>query len=210
MLFRSLPAIWELLGLADYETAPPEAIDTIFTNADAAAYWTSTTADWNTSFRWIVGFGDGSAGAVLNTNPSFFRCVRKNQLAGPDLYDHLDGTILNKTNGLVWQQEEGGTMDWEAALSYCENLELAQRDDWRLPNVKELQSLIDHTANTPALDTVFFPGVNSAEYWTSTTSEAVTARAWIVNFSTGLVSESGGNNGDKVNSNYVRCVRAGQ
>jgi len=46
----------------------------------------------------------------------------------------------------MWQQSDDGQMrDWESALSYAENLELGGFDNWRLPNAKELQSVLDYT-----------------------------------------------------------------
>ena len=51
-------------------------------------------------------------------------------------------------------------MDWENSLSYAENLELAGYDDWRLPNAKELQSIVDYNrsisaTNSAAIDPIF-------------------------------------------------------
>lgn len=59
----------------------------------------------------------------------------------------------------MWQQGEGGRMTWEAALTHCENLDLADHNDWRLPNRNELQSLSDYQGFRPAIDSTAFPGV---------------------------------------------------
>jgi len=91
---------------------------------------------------------------------------------------------LNIATGLMWQQaDDGQSRDWEEALSYAENLELANHSDWRLPNAKELQSIVDYTRSpqttqSPAIDPIFAtteindPDGNSGQYpffWTSTT-----------------------------------------
>jgi hypothetical protein len=61
----------------------------------------------------------------------------------------------------MWQQEDdGNTYDWESALNYAENLTLGSYDDWRLPNAKELHSIVDYnrspsTTTSPAIDPMF-------------------------------------------------------
>ena len=75
--------------------------------------------------------------------------------------DNGDGTISDLATGLMWQKADSGNgMDWENSLSYAENLELAGYDDWRLPNAKELQSIVDYNrsisaTNSAAIDPIF-------------------------------------------------------
>jgi hypothetical protein len=126
-------------------------------------------------------------------------------LAEADLVDNEDGTVTDTATGLTWQQAEGGAMTWEAALTYCENLELAGHDDWRLPNRNELQSIADYEKIDPAVDAVCFPGALSSAYWSSTTYTVVTDCAWGVDISDGNVFFYG-----KSSSYYVRAVRGGQ
>jgi hypothetical protein len=83
------------------------------------------------------------------------------------MLDNVDGTVTDKETGLMWQQGETGAMTWKAALSYCENLQLADYDDWRLPSRNELQSIVDYQA-VPAINKEAFPGAISGEYWSST------------------------------------------
>ena len=78
-----------------------------------------------------------------------------------DFSDNGDGTISDEATGLMWMQDDSdGTLDWEEALSYCETLELAGHDDWKLPNAKQLQSLVDYSrspghTNSAAIDPIF-------------------------------------------------------
>lgn len=110
--------------------------------------------------------------------------VRGNASYGSnDFADNGDGTVTDLATGLMWQQADSGTgLTWQAALAYAENLPLAGWQDWRLPNAKELQSLVDYTrapgiTASAAIDPVFSCTTITNEagqadfpwYWTSTT-----------------------------------------
>jgi hypothetical protein len=66
------------------------------------------------------------------------------------------------------QADSGSTFNWEGALSYCENLDAAGYDDWRLPDAKELQSIVDYT-RIPAIDPIFSLTESESWFWTGTT-----------------------------------------
>ncbi len=93
--------------------------------------------------------------------------------------DNGDGTVTDRATGLTWQQGDSGRdLDWAGALAYAESLELAGYDDWRLPNAKELQSIVDYTRaptaedparRGPAIDPVFSLTETESWYWTGTT-----------------------------------------
>ncbi len=121
-----------------------------------------------------------------STTPStmYFRMVRGNAAYGKNrFFDNGDGTITDSATGLMWQKaDDGKVRDWKSALSYAENLQLANYSDWRLPDAKELQSIIDYTkcpdlTNSPAIDTAYFKTseildpngkTNYPYFWTST------------------------------------------
>ena len=115
-------------------------------------------------------------------NTMYFRMVRGNTDYGINNFvDNGDGSISDLATGLMWQQaDDGTTRNWEEALEYCENLNHAGYSDWRLPNAKELHSIIDYTrcpdvTNSPAIDPLFsctsFNNPNGdpnyGYYWTS-------------------------------------------
>ena len=117
--------------------------------------------------------------------------------------DNEDGTVYDDVTELQWQQEDDRkTRTWEKSLEYCEALSLAGHTDWRLPNIRELASLVDERRYDPAASTVFFPTTRSARYWSSTTYDKNNAQAWFVFFSGG-----GSNFTTKPQAMYVRCVR---
>lgn len=116
---------------------------------------------------------------------TFYVCyVRGNTSYGDNNFiDNGNGTITDKATGLMWQQGDSSSgMNWQGGLAYAENLELAGFDDWRLPNAKELQSIIDYarsvsTTSSAAIDPVFDctaiidegGSTNYPFYWTGTT-----------------------------------------
>lgn len=87
-------------------------------------------------------------------NKMYFRFVRGNPEYGINKFvDNGDGTITDLATGLMWQKADSGMgMDWQDALEYAENLELAGYSDWRLPNAKELQSIVDYSRSPMATD----------------------------------------------------------
>jgi hypothetical protein len=125
--------------------------------------------------------------------------------------DNQDGTVTDTCTGLMWQKatadkDGNGTIDdsdrmpWQNALQYCESLEFAGHSDWRLPNVRELQSIVDYGRYSPSSDPIF--GAESGWYWSSSTYVSLPSYAWFVGFYDGLVFS-----GDKDYGGFVRAVR---
>jgi len=113
--------------------------------------------------------------------------------------------VKDSVTKLEWQDDAvGDEMQWQEAIEYCESLELGGYDDWRLPNINELKTIIDRSRYNPAIVLVF-ENTSSYDYWSSTTYEDGHDVAWNVNFYVGYVYGS-----SKDDDRYVRCVRAGQ
>ena len=202
-----LPAIMELLSIVDYGVHPGPTINaTFFPNTYADWYWSSTTYADDTTTMWDVGF-DG--GEYYNDNTAtindYVRCVRGGQNSA-SFIDNGNGTVTDSGSGLMWQKEEGSSRTWTDALSYCNGLSLGGFSDWRLPNIKELASLVDFTSYSPAINTTFFPNAQSDLYLSSTTTAFATNSPQDVSFFDGLFD---GVNPKSQNEN-VRCVRGGQ
>ena len=71
--------------------------------------------------------------------------------------DNGDGTVTDNVTGLMWQQTPADYgMSWQEAADYCESLQLAGYDDWRMPTTKELFSISDFSQGWPYLDTTYF------------------------------------------------------
>ncbi len=110
--------------------------------------------------------------------------VRGNPAYGKNRFkDNRDGTVTDEATGLTWQRADSAKgMSWKEALAYAEALVLGGKSDWRLPDAKELQSIVDYsrapdTTGTAAIDPLFgcTPITNEAGqkdfacYWTGTT-----------------------------------------
>jgi len=119
--------------------------------------------------------------------------------------DATTGIVSDSATGLQWQDDEvGDEATWEDAIDRCETLTLGGYNDWRLPNINELKSIIDRSKVDPAIKDGF-ENVSSCNYWSSTTSDEYRHGAWRVVFSDGRVYFY-----DKDSNYYVRCVRAGE
>jgi hypothetical protein len=175
-------------------------------------YWTSTdfTDPAIPNFVWLVHFSVGYTNNSGNKSSGNFyvRAVRGEQTSN-SFFDNGDGTVTDHNTGLMWQQDTApGTYNWQQALSYCENLTLADYNDWRLPDVNELQSLVEYSRLNPAIDPVFSNTVSTLSfgYWSSTSTPFYPEYAWCVYFYDGLV----GDDPKAWTGWYVRAVRAGQ
>lgn len=114
--------------------------------------------------------------------------------------------VTDGTTKLEWQDDAvSSTLGWASAIDYCENLTLDTHSDWRLPNIKELTSIVDDTKSHPSIDNTVFQNTPSGHYWSSTTTAGNSSSMWYVDFNYG---HQLGN--DKSAFYNVRCVRAGQ
>ncbi len=96
------------------------------------------------------------------------RCVRGPEYGINDFVDNEDGTVSDLATGLMWQKaDDGKGRNWPNALSYAEKLELAGYDDWRLPNQKELHSIVDYRF-IPAINPIFHMKDPKGWFWSST------------------------------------------
>lgn len=131
-----------------------------------------------------VNFADGRIKGYPITDPRtrsphklYVRYVRGNPAYGKnDFHDNADGTVTDRATSLMWSKADSGKgMNWQQALAWVQSLNTANylgHNDWRLPNAKEMQSLMDYS-RVPAIDPVFqITQLADGEYpffWTSTT-----------------------------------------
>ena len=143
--------------------------------------WSATLRPDQASTAYFFNFLDGhikSSNIDRSTQTHFYRCVRgASGVFENELVKNGDGTVTDNATGLVWQgaaATSGGKsrFTWQEALAVCEGLTLGGKSDWRLPDIKELQSIVDYTQADTSLDTrVFTSGVTSGTsgfFWSST------------------------------------------
>jgi hypothetical protein len=130
--------------------------------------------------------------------------------------DNLDDTVTDTCTGLMWQQDPANTdgiagvddddkLSWCAALSYCENLTFATHTDWRLPNVREIQSIVDYSGlQTVGVFAPFGQVGQSPEWYWSSTSRANNVNVWRVIFT----GAPGVSSSSRATPNLVRAVRS--
>lgn len=116
--------------------------------------------------------------------------------------------VTDKVTGLVWQRQvTGQTLRWEEAKTYCKDLRLDNKSDWRLPTLIELSSIIKDTTMFPAVDTAAFPSIseewNNYYLWSRTGVADANDRAWRIDVARG--SEDSENK--YTNSFAALCVR---
>lgn len=210
-----LPTAHELFGLNSYDNVNPALNTTIFTKTTAEYWWTSDTRADDANSVWVVNAGGGvgahpksetlSAGGSKRFHTRAVRVPVAVSLPSVHFKDNGDNTVTDNYTGLVWQKTQSpNTLTWEEALNYATSLSLAGKSDWRVPNVKELQSLNDEKLLRPSFNKSFFPNMISGNFWSSTTQVNSTNRAWDLNIDYGIVSYN-----DKTIRENVICVRGG-
>jgi hypothetical protein len=166
---------------------------------------TGQTGCWNASGTPISCAGTGQDGEF-----------QKGVSVSPRFTDNADGTVKDNLTGMIWLKNANcfGVQTWTNALSNSNTLASGScgltdgsvAGAWRLPNVKELQSLIDFGNSSPALPGGHpFSGVQSGSYSSSTTPASSLSFAWFVNLIAGSASFH-----SKANSDFVWPVRGGQ
>ncbi|MFG0249523.1 MAG: DUF1566 domain-containing protein [Phycisphaeraceae bacterium JB051] len=197
-----LPTIKELYSLIDFNGSvtrrnPTPYIDTKYFNFEwgnatnknariidaqyisATEYVGTTMGNQPTVFG--VNFADGRIKGYPHRHFSrYVRYVRGNPEYGKNKFvDNSDGTISDQATGLMWTRADSQqAMNWASALKYAQTNKTAGYSDWRLPNSKELQSLVDYTRapqasdaskRTAAIDPIFDITKAESYFWTSTT-----------------------------------------
>ncbi|MBL8018120.1 MAG: DUF1566 domain-containing protein [Leptospirales bacterium] len=226
-----LPSAREMALLPVYDVSVPNMNTENFPNHPIGAnayYWTSTIIT-NTPTNSLLmdlrkGFFASQSNAIA-TN-TYVRCVAGNSSAAPAssfTVATVNGSniVNDSSTGLSWMQcvlKAGGVadntsncagpspanIDHANAISYCEGMNYAGFSDWRLPSIRELNSIVDATqATSPVIDTTAFVGSPTGTYWTSTIDVAGPLDAFTVDFADG---SSGIINRTAVIGD-VRCVR---
>src|ERR1035437_6454677 len=116
--------------------------------------------------------------------------------------DNLDGTVTHTRTGLMWQQcalglsgptcstGSAASMRWSAALTAAVADRTAGYSDWRLPNVKELESIVENKCYGPSINASVFPNTPVSSFLSASSYPYTSSGAWYVSFSVGYASIS--------------------
>jgi hypothetical protein len=121
--------------------------------------------------------------------------------AYPGRYVIKPGVVTDTKTKLIWQQEAAPSpYTWNEAKTYCSTLTLNGLE-WRLPGVKELETLVDESRVNPAIDRTAFPNTTAQFYWTASLVTSFEGNGWTVDFTRG-----GDNFFPITSTQLVRCV----
>jgi len=129
-----------------------------------------------------------------------------------------DGSVVDQVTGLMWRKCPEGlsgencelgelvTLTWAGALQYAPKINdgagFAGYHDWRLPNIRELSTIVDLQCANPAINTDVFPSTPVSHAWTSSPYHFYTHYSWYVDFSSGAPTYD-----ERISQKSVRLVR---
>lgn len=198
-----LPSRIELVSIVDYDQSNP-SIDVIhFTSTPAVWFWASTPAvEVQPSAAWGVSFDYGYTYSNSVTLLGDVRCVRSSWTAVSVPVEQYvvtssNNTVYDTKTKLTWRQTVPVALYALAdAKIYCSGLGTG----WRLPTVKELESIVDDSQSNPSIDSTVFPSTPSNYFWSMTNAGSPVV-PWLVDFSNGWTGSN------IPNANNVRCVQ---
>lgn len=218
-----MPTRSELLGLVQYGLTTGPVVDpTWFGDSGNAIFWSSEVVSENTANAWQVDMRavGGYTPATARTANYAVRLVRGSGATGTRFSyatvaygsDAANNVVADAWTGLQWRRcEEGRVWDgttctgFFSAHTHEEALAHAKlQTGWRLPNVKELNSLMDLSRSSGTrMDPTAFPGASATYIWTSTPYVRGSSNVFALTFSSGTVLAL-----DRANSMAIRLVRA--
>jgi alpha-tubulin suppressor-like RCC1 family protein len=201
-----LPTMKELISLANFGKAGPPINTSYFPKTKSVLYWSCNYKASSVKNALGVTFGFGSCWFTSKSSSYYVRAVRSKKCRSFEKFvinDHE--TVTDTFTGLMWQKESSlNGMNWQRAIEHGKALSISDYNDWRLPTIKELFTIVDFL-RYPAINKNIFDGHLPAFYWSSTPTANNIDPAWVIDF------EHGNNyNHHKSVSYYVRVVRGGQ
>jgi len=176
-------------------------------NSGMNCYGVWRLPDTGQTMHYSTAAGDDSNYRPLDVQPSYTVYYGGIETSSYTV-DNITGLmwVTNPKDISAGQYVSSGTYIWEDAIAKCEGLSYAGYADWRLPNIKELESIIDYSRTSPSINAAYFLNTASSYYLSSTTYVQNTGFDWCVNFVYGNVT----NCGKTSTGYYVRCVRGGR
>lgn len=200
-----VPTVVELITIANNNRHNPAFITTHFPNGKSQSYWTSLPVAGNSANAWTINFYSGIGNSKAKTMNFQVRLVSGDYTANDTSTSRYlvngDGTATDLVTGLMWKQCPEGlsgddcsagtpaTLVWGGSMKAARDSTFAGHSDWRLPNMKEFQSIVAFDKYNPAINTEVFPNPGAVlNFWTSTprTLTSPVNQSWRINFAIGL------------------------
>ncbi|CAK0768082.1 hypothetical protein CCP3SC5AM1_540008 [Gammaproteobacteria bacterium] len=221
-----LPTIRELLTITDMTRHSPAIDAATFPNTPLDWFWSVSPVAGYSSLAWSVYFDSGDDTWGNRQSSRVLRLVRaglmnasllNNARSNTDYFDNQDGTVKHIPTCLEWkrcpeEQSWNGTTctgtltnyKWDTASALTRNF--AGHNDWHLPTLDELRSLVDYTIPYPGptINQLFFPVTPATNFWSKSPMSDNSASAWSIDFING-----DDNWGDKSHESAVRLMRTG-
>lgn len=210
-----LPSAIEAYSVLNHQNSNPALDITYFTKNDAAYWWTGDVQKNDPNKIWVTNAGGGignhpktetiSAGG----NKKFHVRAVRNMMAPETILQRFEKKenemVFDNLTNLFWIALPNNVpVSWEGALTYADSTAISGYNDWRVPNIKELQSLQDVRLVQPCIDASFFPDIGLRKYWSSTSLPNQTSKAWFMDTHYGITSHD-----EKSTPNYLMLVRGG-
>jgi hypothetical protein len=194
-----VPEQRELVTIGDFTRSNPSFALPLA--GENSLYWSATPYVGYSGQAWYVKFLYGTSEFNAKDQTRNVRCVRGQTLPEPSPV--AQGNLVSDTaTGLVWAKAaSAASKTWQEALAICRSQVIDRYNDWRLPDVLELRSLIAYIRVSPAIDPAVFAGIDAA-FWTSTSFASHAEAAWQVNFQAGTSAGEG-----KTAAAGVLCLR---
>ncbi len=191
--------------------------DMVITAAHLAPIKTGQTQCWDALGSPLPCAGTGQDGE--------YQAGRDADFTGPTQHPTYtsDYTTTDNATGLVWKSCSEGlsgascgsgattAMDWSTATAACDALNSANsgsgyagRTDWQLPDIQQLETIIDYSGNSPSIYAPTFPATTAGDGWSASAYGPFTDTGWFVNFIHGTVKE-----GFRDYDRFARCVSPG-
>ncbi len=205
-----LPKIDELKSIVEHSVTEPAINSIIFPNTPVylssnVRFWSSTINASNANWVWMIDSPYGSAGYIDKywSNNNAVRLTRGGSSCNSDSYTPTsdfvnsgNGIVTHVKTGLMWQQCPFGqswsgtnctgtisNMNYENAKKLSDSL--GGFNDWRLPTISELSTIIEYKNSSPSLNTSIFGLVNGMPYFRTATIQNGGFNTWVLNFDSG-------------------------
>jgi uncharacterized repeat protein (TIGR01451 family) len=198
-----LPRIDELNTIAENGTFNPAINSTIFPKTPGVWFWSASVHAHYPNSAWLVDFGGGYEGSNSKNGNNAVRLVRGGQSCSFDTFtptvdftDNGNGTVTHQKTGLMWQRCSVG-QTWNGAgctgsassMNYTSAIAqtsvLADYNDWRLPTLNELNTIVEYKNYSPAINSTVFPNTPSNLFWSASFFASSPDGAFIVGFNGG-------------------------